>query len=84
MPDMIDVLAKFGIDVSFPNKSTDEFTELSISQRIKTLRRNARYKPTSGTLETDHCISTDFVETSPIPTAEENNQNQNNDYFTIM
>ena len=73
MPDMIDVLAKFGIDVSFPNKSTDEFTELSISQRIKTLRRNARYKPTSGTLGTDNCISTDFVETSPIPNAEENN-----------
>ena len=73
MPDMIDVLAKFGIDVSFPNKSTDEFTELSISQRIKTLRRNDRYKPTSGTLETDNCISTDFVETSPIPNAEENN-----------
>ena len=72
IPDMMDVLTKFGIDVSFPNKSTDKVTELSISQRIKTLRRNARYKPTSGTLETNHNISTDFVETSPILTAEEN------------
>ena len=74
MPDMIDVLARFGIDASSPNKSMDEFTELSISQRIKTLRHNARYKPTSGTLETNHCISTDFVETSPTPNAEENNR----------
>ena len=69
---MMDVLTKFGIDVSFPNKYMDKLTELSISQRIKTLRRNARYKPSSGTLETNHDISTGFVETSPILTAEEN------------
>ena len=31
IPDMMDVLTKFGINVSFPNKSTDRLTELSIS-----------------------------------------------------
>ena len=72
MPDMMDVLTKFGIDVSFPNEPMDEFTELSISQRIKSLRRSARHKPTSGTLETNRYISTDLVETSCILIEEEN------------
>ena len=67
IPDMKNVLAKFGINVDNDlesqhthTKNTHTERELSISQRIKTLRREARHKPTGEIRETDHFIFPDF------------------------